>query len=42
MNEKDSFNYDGFLTARHTYMYLKDTLIYNKQKKKEADLSTKQ
>lgn len=42
MNEKDSFNYHSFLTARHTYMYLKNTLIYNKQKKEEADLSTKQ
>lgn len=42
MNEKDSFNYHSFPTARHTYMYLKNTLIYNKQKKEEADLSTKQ
>lgn len=35
MNEKDSFNYYSFLTARHTYMYLKNTLIYNKQKQKK-------
>lgn len=35
MNEKDSFNYYSFLTARHTYMYLKNTLIYNKQTKKK-------
>lgn len=31
-----------FLLQDITYMYLKNTLIYNKQKKEEADLSTKQ